>query len=611
MLKLIGHLRKFVKSRGPGRLSRFALLSTCLLAAAVGAAAATFTASLDNPTITLGESATLSLAFGGGQPQEEPSPPEIANLQIAYIGPSSQFSVINGQVSSSITYNFRVIPRQPGDYTIPAITAQVGTEKLTSQPLLLKVLKPNTPSPAAVNSGSQLAFLKLLVPKTNMYVGETVTAQLQLYFGSRVQNYGNFQLPPITADGFNVGKMVWGQRRQVQIGNGLYTVLPINFVLSAVKAGAYTIGPVTATVIVEVPSTNRRRDPFFEQFGMRDPFDRGEQQQVALVTEPQPMHSLAVPRENAPTNFNGAVGRYSMMVGAGPTNLAEGDPITIKVQISGRGAIESLNLPEFSWPNFKVHSPDTKVETTDQLGLQGTKTFEQIVTPENSDVKALPPIAFSFFDPDQKSYRTLTHPAVPLTVRPGGSAPVPSVYASARGKPEPPPPAQDIVPNKQRPGSLARIAPPLVQQSWFLAVQGIPVVALLSTVAWRRRVDSLANNPRLRRRRQVAQFVHNGLNDLRGLAAQNNSDDFFALVFRLLQEQLGERLDLPASAITEAVIEERLGPAGVEERVLAPLQEVFQICNLARYAPIKSSQELAALVPKLETVLNQVRELQL
>jgi hypothetical protein len=41
------------------------------------------------------------------------------------------------------------------------------------------------------------------------------------------------------------------------------------------------------------------------------------------------------------------------------------------------------------------------------------------------------------------------------------------------------------------------------------------------------------------------------------------------------------------------------------------LQEIFQICNLARYAPIKTSQELAALIPKLETVLKDLQALKL
>jgi hypothetical protein len=125
----------------------------------------------------------------------------------------------------------------------------------------------------------------------------------------------------------------------------------------------------------------------------------------------------------------------------------------------------------------------------------------------------------------------------------------------------------------------------------------------------RRGRESLANNPRLRRQRQVAQFVRDGLRELGQHAAANQSDEFFATVFHLLQEQLGERLDLPASAITEAVIDERLRPRPVPEETLAALRELFQTCNLARYAPLKSSQELAALIPKVEQALRQLQQI--
>jgi hypothetical protein len=127
----------------------------------------------------------------------------------------------------------------------------------------------------------------------------------------------------------------------------------------------------------------------------------------------------------------------------------------------------------------------------------------------------------------------------------------------------------------------------------------------------RRRIDNLANNPKLRRRLRVAQITRQGLSDLRHHAAANDSDQFFATLSHLLQEQLGERLDLPASAITEAVIEENLEPRGVSEIILDPLGELFQTCNLARYAPIKSSQELAAIIPKAEAVLRSLREVKL
>jgi hypothetical protein len=127
----------------------------------------------------------------------------------------------------------------------------------------------------------------------------------------------------------------------------------------------------------------------------------------------------------------------------------------------------------------------------------------------------------------------------------------------------------------------------------------------------RRRAEHLANNPRLRRQREVVHAVAQGLRDLKQYAAENDSERFFETLVRLLQEQLGERLDLPANAITEAVIEERLRPRGVSESVLIPLQELFQLSNLARYAPIKSSQELANLIPKAEGVLHHLRNLKI
>ena len=70
---------------------------------------------------------------------------------------------------------------------------------------------------------------------------------------------------------------------------------------------------------------------------------------------------------------------------------------------------------------------------------------------------------------------------------------------------------------------------------------------------------------------------------------------------------MGERLDLPASAITEAIIDERLRGRNLPEPVLSELHELFQVCNLARYAPHKSSQELAALIPRLESVLKALQ----
>src|SRR5262249_31128228 len=123
--------------------------------------------------------------------------------------------------------------------------------------------------------------------------------------------------------------------------------------------------------------------------------------------------------------------------------------------------------------------------------------------------------------------------------------------------------------------------------------------------------EQLANNPRLRRQRQVAQVIRAGLEDLKKFAAANDSDPFFATVFRLLQEQLGERLNLPATAITESVIDDYLRPRNVPDALVSSVQELFQACNLARYAPVRTSQEFAAVISNLDGVLRQLQALRI
>ena len=576
-----------------------------LLFGALAAHAATLTAALDRSTITLGERATFSLTFSGGSSENVPAVPTIPNLQIDYLGPSSQFSFINGQVSSVVTHNFTVTPKQAGDYTIPAFTAQVGNERLTTQPLTLKVLQPSAPSQASVGSGSELAFLKLELPKKEIYLGEIVPAQLNLYLRQGVQSIDGFQVTSFPADGFNLGKIVQGNNRQTQINGVNYTIVPFAMTVSPVKTGNLALGPATANAIIGLPSTRNRRDFLFDPFGMAR-----EQKQLVLATDAQSVQSLPLPTENVPANFNGAVGSYSMSMTAGPTNLAAGDPITVRVQISGRGALDAISLPEQpAWRDFKTVPPTSKFEPQDALGIQGTKTFEQLVIPQNPDIKELPGVSFSFFNPERKAYGTLTQPAAKLVVRPSASAAAPTVAAAK--KQDSPPPTEDIVPNKQRLGPAGQITPLLVQQPWFLAIQGVPALAFVSALVWRKRTEKFANNPRLRRQRLVDQIIRNGLAQLRQFAAEQKSDEFFATLFRLLQERLGERLNLPASAITEAVLEERLRPAKVSDATLAPLHELFQTCNLARYAPIKTSQELAAIIPRAETVLNELQKIKI
>lgn len=563
--------------------------------------AATFTASLDRDTITVGETVTLSLAFEGAQPRTIPLP-GVPGLQITQAGTAQFVNVVNGAMSATVTITFNVTATQAGEFIIPALTADVNGQSLTSAPLKLSVTAASAPTAAAVNSGNEVAFMKLIFPKPKIYVGETAVARLEIYLREDVQNLANFQMTSSSTEGFSAGKPAElpNQRRRVQVGNHNYTVIPLAVPLTAVRTGALALGPFTANAVVVLPSENQGGNPFFRMM------NQGEQRQVALATEKVAIASLPLPEANQPLNFGGAVGNFSMTATVGPTTLTVGDPITMRVKISGSGALDTVTLPpQATWQSFKTYPPTTKLETSDPFGFQGTKTFEQIISPQNSDVHELPPLRFSFFNPDDGKYHTLTQVATPLTVKAAGASPMPTLAANKTSLPENQTP-QDIFPIKENLGTLVTTRVPLIAQPVFLALQSLPVLAFLVAFIWRKRTDSLANNPRLRRQRAVAQLVHDGLNNLKNFAAENKSDKFFALLFRLLQEQLGERLDCPASAITESVIDEHLVLRNAPP-VRESLHELFQLCNQARYAPVRGTGELSSVAAKFEKTVGELQ----
>jgi BatD DUF11 like domain len=585
---------------------RFALKTlTFVLSVLVSGAAwsASFTASIDRDALTLGESATLSLAFEGGSPNNVPMP-RVSGLQFTQAGTSQNMSIINGAMSSTVTVSFSVTPQRDGEFTIPALTADVNGQQLSTAPLKLVVSKASAPSAAAVNSGSEVAFMKLNFPKQKVFAGEAVVARVELYLRDDVQNFGNFQLTGSPTDGFRAGKLVelQNQRRRVQIGNRVYTEVPLAIPLTAVRTGELQLGPFTASCVIVLPSQNQGGDPFFRQF-----FNQGEQKQITLATDTLNVEAAPLPEQNRPANFSGAVGQFDLAASAGPTTVTVGDPITVRVQISGRGALDAVTLPEQGWQNFKTYPPTTKVETTDQFGFQGTKTFEQIISPLNNDVHEIPALTFSYFDPNDGQYHTLTQAAVPLTVKAASATVLPQMAATKTANEEKP--VQDILPIKENLGALSQNQIPLVAQPVFLAVQAVPVLALFAAFIWRKRANNLANNPRLRRQRAVAALIASGKADMKNFAAENKPDEFFATLFRLLQEQLGERLDCPATAITENVVEENTILRSAPEATRAALREQFQLCNQARYAPVRGTAELNSVAAQFEKLLGELQNL--
>src|SRR2546423_2706894 len=291
-------------------------------------------------------------------------------------------------------------------------------------------------------------------------------------------------MPQLQAEGFSLGPAPRPSQSRTQIGNAVYNLLIFKSSATAAKTGNLSLGLADYNLTLLIPNSNQRRrdqfDPFAGFFG-----PSMQQRPIILRCEPQMMRVLPLPTQNIPPTFHGAVGAFSMAVSAGPTNLAVGDPITLKVQIQGQGQLDAVSLPaQPAWRDFTAYPPSSKVESSDPLGVSGSKSFEQVIIPQNHEIKMLPPFQFSFFDPNQKAYRTLSGPALPLNVRPAASASAP-VSTNAPSQ-QNAPPVDDILHIKPRLDEVVAARSPLIQQRWFLALQAFPVLTWVSVLLARK-----------------------------------------------------------------------------------------------------------------------------
>jgi hypothetical protein len=554
-------------------------------------AAVSVRAQLERATIMAGETGILNVIVEGGSPQSAETFPTIAGLTMQYRGHSQNITSVNGQTSHKHLLNYSISASQPGQYTLPSIKVVVDGTPYSTQPVMLTVTK------ADVSAQNRYAFLRLNVPKQEVYVGEILPIELQLY----VVDAENIQAPQLKSDSFIIHKQPEHTRSQAQVGNVLYSVLTFKMSVSAAKAGKLTFGPAEMSLVLRIRT---RPDPN-DIFGM---FGRYERRPLAVSSPSVELNVLPLPSP-APPDFNGAIGSFTWTVSASPANVEVGDPITLKIAVSGRGNLDNLKPPEINWPGFKTYPPSSSVASDDPLGINGSKNFEQVIIPQSTAVAEVPALSLSYFDPAQKQYLKLTHPSTPLRIRPGTATANRPTVAGTESNDESAAEPDDIVHIKSSPGPLIALAPPLIRQPWFLALQLLPLIGVVSAAVWRKRQDHLANHPKLRRKIEVQRFVASGLVELRSVATANEPERFYALLFRLLQEQLGERLDLPASAITEAVLDERLPRGGAGPELIQELRYLFQICNQARYAPLRTDAELLSVAATLEKALSALQEL--
>jgi len=178
-----------------------------LLMATLAAGQTTFEAHVDKTQVGVGEQFTLAFtltgsALGGGKNLRLP---DLKKFHIMS-GPnqSSSMQIVNGSVSSTVSYAYILQPKEIGKFTIGAASIEAGGAVLQCQPISIEVVKasPKAKQQAgaqdqAVQLGDNL-FLRATVDRTHLLQGEQVNLVFRLYTRVSVSNYGITKNPTMT-----------------------------------------------------------------------------------------------------------------------------------------------------------------------------------------------------------------------------------------------------------------------------------------------------------------------------------------------------------------------------------------------------------------------------
>ncbi len=475
----------------------------------------------------------LQIKIKNSAEHEQPEMPEVDGLIIESAGPpsrSSQISIVNGRRSeqSTVTYSYRVTPQREGSFTLPPVKVVADGIARLSKAVRIVASKSDT---------DDLMFVEIEGKAKQIYVGEALDLTLKIW----IHPYRDKELQ-ITLDEGDMWSLIskqtsWGKfgetlERMADNGKrpGGQGVLRED---SSGKEREYLLYEFDATIYPDRPGTidgddvriildypvelgrARSRFPMFDDdiFGGSGIFDDGffpgigsrlavtKSRPIVAEAELDPIVVKPIPNKDRPDDYRGAVGRYTILTEAEPTRVKVGDPITLRIGIDGTGPMDLVRAPPLAAQKDLIQAFKVPDEPLAGFVEQSRKVFTTTIRPLNEGVTEIPPIAFSFFDPQLKKFVTTKSEPISIQVEPADVLALDAIVSGQR-------PRRDAQRNEELPAEpTAEIQlfagpellddvprPPLVPSS-LITMLAIPPLATLAifSIAYRHVLSSLVS----------------------------------------------------------------------------------------------------------------------
>jgi hypothetical protein len=580
----------------------------------------TFRVDLDRDQVEVGDMVQLGLVFENTQSVPTPQLPEMEGLKTQYIGPSTQMSSINGVMSSSVTHRYRIVVMKTGTFTIGPFSFTYNGDNYSSPSVNLTVVdRGQAPLQSSAGDAQDIdrkddingrIFIVLSCDKKKVYLNEPMEITVKLYVNQLTVR--GIEFPVLNTQGLVIEPFTQPRQYRDELAGKLYDVVEFKTKAYASVQGALTVGPakIQAKVVTSQTKSSQRSSFFgsdlLDDSFFGDLFGRASITPVDVTSPAQALNVLPFPDDNKPKEFTGAVGVFKMDVSAAPVELKAGDPITLNMKISGNGNFDSVQSPSLSSvQGFKVYNAEAQKTADD------SKVFEQVIIPQNTEIKNIPAVKFAYFDPQKETYFTEQNPLISLHVLPADekvgviidtSKQAPTL-SSTRVL------GQDIVYIKEDIGKLRVSRKFLYNNKTFLGFNLFLLLGFIGIVLFQARKERLTQDISYARKLRAPKLARAKLQKAKVYLAQDKKELFYEQIFKTLQEYLGHRFNRPSAGMTAEVIEELIVSQGLDPQVGEKLKSCFSQCDMARYAAASLDQEkmratltiLAQAIDYLET----------
>ncbi len=505
-------------------LACFAL--ACLTTAS--ATAADVQARLSTREAVVGVPIVLQVSIINAQDYEPPTLPVVDGCDIRSAGPPaqrSQIAIINGRrrESRSDTLSYRITPRREGSFEIPAFNIQVDGQSLSTRAMWFVATKSET---------DDLLFVEIDGDKDQVYVGQPLKLTLRIWLKpfrdaqrrltlsegdmwqmiSPDSSWGSFSEP--MQELAELRRRPGGQevlRTDSEGNERSYYLYEVDGTIYPTHAGSIDADDVQ--IIVDYPTALGPSRSSLGSLFDDDFFGSAFGNRLAVIAS-RPLvgevhmdstQVLPVPTVGRPQDYRGAVGQYEIVAQANPTTVDAGEPITLNIGIAGTGPMELVQAPPLH--ELPELTADFKVADESLAGFvkQGTKLFSTTIRPRREGITSIPPIRFSYFDPDAEQFKTIHSEPISITVHAAESLAMDSIVGRSRSDQDsddatasPVAPPQADFTNHHDPATVlvSQTAPQPTSWWWLLVV--LPALVWLTAVVTKHHATILHWLPRVR-----------------------------------------------------------------------------------------------------------------